>query len=290
MRGSRVEVLVDLAVAVGVVAEGDRVDAQAEQLLRGLAGDPEAAGGVLAVDDDEVGLVLVPQAGQHGGQRPAADSPDDVADEQELHCERFCQPAPRGDPDHHPRRARPGQALRRARGAARRVAVRRPGRAGGRDRAQRRRQDHAAVDPGRHPEARRGDDLGDARAGRLGARSSRRSTASSPSRRTSACSRGSSACADPAATVDADARADRPARARRRPGRALCPAATAAREHRDRAARRARGAAARRAQHGARPAPARAPVGVHPAAGRPRARPSSTRPTTSRRPSATPTS
>ena len=97
---------------------------------------------------------------------------------------------------------RSGQALRRARGAARRVADRRARGAGGRDRSQRRRQDDAAVDPGGHPAARRGHDLGGRRSGSAGSPSSRRSTASSPWRRTSCCSRGSSACADPEATVE----------------------------------------------------------------------------------------
>ncbi len=48
-----------------------------------------------------------------------------------------------------------------------------------------------------------------------------------------------------------------------------------------------RGAAARRAERGARPAPARAPLGVHRRAGGQPARRSSTRPTTSTRPTAT---
>ena len=41
---------------VGVVAERDDVDAGGEQLVGDLRRDPEAAGDVLAVDDDEVGL------------------------------------------------------------------------------------------------------------------------------------------------------------------------------------------------------------------------------------------
>jgi len=101
--GLLVEVAVHLAVAVGVVAERDCVDAEREQLLRGLARDADSARGVLAVDDHEVGLVLLHQLREHGGERPAADPGDDVAYEQELHCERFCQPAARGDLGHHAR-------------------------------------------------------------------------------------------------------------------------------------------------------------------------------------------
>ena len=184
MRGSRVEVLVDLAVAVGVVAERDRVDAEGEQLLRGLARDPDAAGGVLAVDHDEVGLVLLPQRGQQGRRAYAGRCRRPRRLRTGASRRAILPTCPRGDPDHHARRARPGQALRRARGAARRLAVRRTRRAGGRDRPQRRGQDDPAVDPRRHPAPRRGHDLGRAGAGRLGAPAGRRSTASSPWRRT----------------------------------------------------------------------------------------------------------
>jgi len=48
-----VEVGIDLAAAVGVVAERDRVDARFEQLVGNLRRDAEAAGDVLGVDDDE---------------------------------------------------------------------------------------------------------------------------------------------------------------------------------------------------------------------------------------------
>ena len=78
-----VEVGVDLAVAVGVVAQRDHVDARGEELLGDLGRDPEPAGGVLAVDDDEVRRVRVAQAGQQPEQGPAARRPDDVADEED---------------------------------------------------------------------------------------------------------------------------------------------------------------------------------------------------------------
>jgi hypothetical protein len=57
------EIGVDLATVVGVVAERDRVHTRREHLLGDLGGDPEAAGGVLAVDHDERGRVELAQDG-----------------------------------------------------------------------------------------------------------------------------------------------------------------------------------------------------------------------------------
>jgi len=76
-----VEELVRLAMAVGVVAERDRIGADLEQLARRLLGDAHAAGRVLAVDDDEVGPVALAQAGQQRGQRSPAQPAHHVADE-----------------------------------------------------------------------------------------------------------------------------------------------------------------------------------------------------------------
>ena len=74
-----VEEAVDLPVAVGVVAERDRVDAGLEQLTRRLLGDPDSSGRVLAVGDHEVGLVLVAQSGSRADSvrlpRPPTTSP-----------------------------------------------------------------------------------------------------------------------------------------------------------------------------------------------------------------------
>ena len=69
-----VQVAEDLLVAVGVVAEGDRVHAGAEQLAGGLLGDAHPAGDVLAVGDHEVGPVLLAQRGQQAGQGAAAEA------------------------------------------------------------------------------------------------------------------------------------------------------------------------------------------------------------------------
>ena len=69
--GLLVEVRPDLAVAVGVVAERDDVDAGGEQLVGVLGRYADAAGGVLAFDDDEVERVLLAQPRQQVAQRAA---------------------------------------------------------------------------------------------------------------------------------------------------------------------------------------------------------------------------
>src|SRR4029453_3402259 len=55
--GARVQVLVDLGVPVGVVSEGDHVDASVEDLVGRLGGDAHAARRVFPVDNDEVRCV-----------------------------------------------------------------------------------------------------------------------------------------------------------------------------------------------------------------------------------------
>jgi hypothetical protein len=78
-----VEVRVDLLAVVRVVAERDRVDAGAEQLVGDLRRDPEPAGDVLAVDDDERGVVALAQTGQQPEQRPPAQPAHEIADEED---------------------------------------------------------------------------------------------------------------------------------------------------------------------------------------------------------------
>jgi len=78
-----VEVGVDLLAVVGVVAERDRVDPRAEQLVGDLRRDPEAAGDVLGVDDDERRLVALAQPGQQREQRPPAQPAHEIADEED---------------------------------------------------------------------------------------------------------------------------------------------------------------------------------------------------------------
>src|SRR5262249_34824205 len=78
-----IEVRIDLAPVIGVVAERDRVDAGGKQRARGLRRDPESAGDVLAVDDHERRLVALAQLWQALLQRAPANPADEVADEQD---------------------------------------------------------------------------------------------------------------------------------------------------------------------------------------------------------------
>ena len=74
-----------LALVPGMVAERDGVGAGVEEILIDRLGDAEAAGGILAVDDDEIELPVGDQAGQAlQHDRPAA-APHHVADKQNSH-------------------------------------------------------------------------------------------------------------------------------------------------------------------------------------------------------------
>ena len=191
----RVEQRVDVAVPERVVAERDRVDTQVEDLVRVARVQADAAGRVLAVDDDPVRLVAAAQLGQERRERPPAGRADDVTDEEQLHAGHCvsalpCQRCSR----HAAAEAHSRDALLEAREltkrygrreALRKVSLgRAPRREGRGHRAQRRGQDDAAVDPRGHPEGRRGDDQPRARARSAGCRSRRRSTRSSPCART----------------------------------------------------------------------------------------------------------
>jgi len=79
-----VEVGIDVAVAIGVVAQRDHVHAQGEDLARVARRDPDAARRVLAVDHHERGVVTFAQGGQQRGERPPPDTADHVADEQDA--------------------------------------------------------------------------------------------------------------------------------------------------------------------------------------------------------------
>ena len=73
-----------LALVEGVIAERHRIDADGAEFLKNGFGEAKAAGGVLAVDDDEIEPPAGAQKGnllQDGG---AARSPDDVADEEQA--------------------------------------------------------------------------------------------------------------------------------------------------------------------------------------------------------------
>ena len=69
-----------------MVAAGDGVGAGVDELLVDRLGDAEAAGGVLAVDGDEIELPVAHEPRQpleHDGAPAAA---DDVADEENSHA------------------------------------------------------------------------------------------------------------------------------------------------------------------------------------------------------------
>ncbi len=68
-----------------MVAERDGVGTGAGQVLVDRLGDAEAAGGVLAVDGDEVELPVAHQSRQPLHHDGAAATADDVADEQNPH-------------------------------------------------------------------------------------------------------------------------------------------------------------------------------------------------------------
>src|SRR5579859_2211394 len=74
----------ELPLVEDVVAGGDHVRARLADLGDGLDGQPEASGGVLAVDDGQVRRELLAQPGQDGAQRVAAGSADDVAHEEDA--------------------------------------------------------------------------------------------------------------------------------------------------------------------------------------------------------------
>ena len=74
-----------------MIAAGDDVGAGVDELVVDRLGDAEAAGGVLAVDGDEIELPVADQPGQpleHDGAPAAA---HDVADEQNAHALRARQ-------------------------------------------------------------------------------------------------------------------------------------------------------------------------------------------------------
>ena len=137
-----------------------------------------------------------------------------------------------------------------------------PRRAAGGARAERRRQDDAALDPRRHHPAGLRPDPTARTARSAGCRSRPASTGGSRSRRTCASSPAWRACEDVEGTIERMLDQTGLAERRARPGLLALRRQPAADQHRDRAARRSRRAAARRAELGARPEPARPPLGV----------------------------
>ena len=74
-----------LALVPGVIAERDRVRADIDELVIDRLGDAEPAGGILAVDDDEIELPVGDQRRQALLHDSASAAPDDVADKQDAH-------------------------------------------------------------------------------------------------------------------------------------------------------------------------------------------------------------
>ena len=68
-----------------MVAEGDDIGASRQDLVADRLGDAEAAGGVLAVDDDAVELPGLAQGGQALLHRDPAGAADDVTEEKQTH-------------------------------------------------------------------------------------------------------------------------------------------------------------------------------------------------------------
>ena len=69
-----------------MVAAGDDIHAGVEDFPGGFGGDAGAAGGVLAVGDDEIERVLFAEFRQKGFDRIASRLTDDVADEEQFHA------------------------------------------------------------------------------------------------------------------------------------------------------------------------------------------------------------
>ena len=90
-----VEVGIRFPLVPDVVAAGDHVDTQIEQLAGGLLGDAEAACQIFAIGNDQIGGMAVHQAVQFAGNRLAAGLPHKVAHEENLN-------------GHNPRPAFPG--------------------------------------------------------------------------------------------------------------------------------------------------------------------------------------
>ena len=75
-----------LALIPGMIAERDGVGAGVDEFVVDRLGDAEAAGGVLAVDDDEIELPVGDQSRQPLADDGAPGAPDHVADEQNSHA------------------------------------------------------------------------------------------------------------------------------------------------------------------------------------------------------------
>ena len=76
-----------LFLVPGMIAERDRVGAGLDQFVVDRLGDAEAAGGVLAIDHDEIELPVADEAGQALGDDGPPAATDDIADKQNAHAQ-----------------------------------------------------------------------------------------------------------------------------------------------------------------------------------------------------------
>jgi hypothetical protein len=83
--GGDSHVLEDLALIPDVVASGNDVGAEIEELFCDRGGDAEASGGVLSVDDEEVDGVGFEDVGKVFADDVAAGGAKDIADKKNVH-------------------------------------------------------------------------------------------------------------------------------------------------------------------------------------------------------------
>ena len=83
--GGDVDVLEDLFLVPDVVAGGDDVRAEVEELFCDGGREAEAAGGVFAVDDEEIDGVGFKHVGQVFADDVAAGGAEDIADKEDIH-------------------------------------------------------------------------------------------------------------------------------------------------------------------------------------------------------------
>src|SRR5262249_35138093 len=74
-----------LALVPRMIAAGDRVRAGIDHLGVDLLSDTEAAGRVLAIDDDAIELPVAPEHRQALGHRRTARTPHHITDKQKTH-------------------------------------------------------------------------------------------------------------------------------------------------------------------------------------------------------------
>ena len=76
----------------GMIAERDSIGPGVEEFLIDRLGDTEAAGGILAVDDDEIEFPVADERRQMFVDRGASGLADDVADKKDSQLHRLRKP------------------------------------------------------------------------------------------------------------------------------------------------------------------------------------------------------